>query len=100
MESIRSQASPTEVGAAIHVPLKILTSPAHLRSSLFRARVPYSTVDVTNIVRSVLAEDSVTDKTAEEEEFKDEVGPGADGRIEIWGLTGWYLSLLMKALRV
>jgi len=29
-------------------------------------------------------------------ESKDEVGGGFDGRLEIWGLTGWYLNLLMK----
>jgi hypothetical protein len=31
---------------------------------------------------------------------KDEVGGGKDGRLEVWGLTGWYLTLLMKVLEV
>ena len=29
---------------------------------------------------------------------KDEVGGGFGGRLEIWGLTGWYFDLLVKIL--
>ena len=28
--------------------------------------------------------------------FEDEVGGGFGGRLEVWGLTGWYLNLFMK----
>ena len=66
---------------------------------MFRASEPYWAVDVTDIVQSVLKEDAITSKKAEEE-VQDEVGPGVSGRIEVWGLTGWYLSLLMKVLQV
>lgn len=30
----------------------------------------------------------------------DEIGGGKAGRLEVWGLTGWYLNLLMKALNI
>ncbi|KAF8909340.1 NUDIX hydrolase domain-like protein, partial [Gymnopilus junonius] len=99
VDALRLQVSPTEVATAIHLPLKRFTTPTRIRTSMFRASEPYWAVDVTDIVKSVLKEDAVTSKTAEEE-FKDEVGPGVSGRIEVWGLTGWYLSLLMKALQV
>lgn len=31
-------------------------------------------------------------------EVADEIGGGRDGKLEVWGLTGWYLGLLMQAL--
>ncbi|KDR80571.1 hypothetical protein GALMADRAFT_240887 [Galerina marginata CBS 339.88] len=95
MAAIRTQASPSEVAAAIHLPLHVFATPNRIRTSTFRASEPYWAVDVTDIVQSVLTQDVVTTKTAEEE-----VGPGVNGRVEVWGLTGWYLSLLMKALQV
>ena len=51
-------------------------------------------VDVTDMVQPTTAE-TVTTRAAEE--IEDELD---GGRIEVWGLTGWYLSLLMKILRV
>lgn len=51
-------------------------------------------VDVTDMVQPTIATESVMTRTA------DELGPGGGGRIEVWGLTGWYLSLLMKILQV
>jgi hypothetical protein len=47
-------------------------------------------VDVTDIV----------EPTRMAKDIKIELGPGGDGRIEVWGLTGWYLSLIMKILQV
>ena len=56
-------------------------------------------VDVTDMVestiRSSIRAETVTARAAEE--IKDELG---DKRIEVWGLTGWYLSLLLKILQV
>ena len=73
--------------------------PSRIRSSLFRRQEPYWVVDVTDMVqpttrRSITAE-TVTIRAAEE--IEDELG---DKRIEVWGLTGWYLSLLLKILQV
>lgn len=56
-------------------------------------------VDVTDMVqptiRSSIRAETVATRVAEE--IKDELG---DKRIEVWGLTGWYLSLLLKILQV
>ncbi|KAF8967695.1 NUDIX hydrolase domain-like protein, partial [Flammula alnicola] len=96
IDALRKQASPSEVGTMIHLPLKAFASPTRIRSSMFRAQEPYWAVDVTDLVQSVLPEEAVTDQKGE---TVDEVGPGVNGRIEVWGLTGWYLSLLMKVLQ-
>ena len=39
----------------------------------------------------------ITRNTSEE---GSETRSGIDGRIEVWGLTGWYISMLMKVLQV
>ena len=52
-------------------------------------------VDVTDMVQPTARAETVTTRAAEE--IKEELG---DGRIEVWGLTGWYLSLLLKILQV
>lgn len=96
MDAIRMQASPSEVATVIHLPLKAFASPTRLRSSMFRGKQPYWTVDVTDLVPSYLAENTVTTQKGES---VDEVGSGVNGRIEVWGLTGWYLSLLMKVMQ-
>lgn len=55
--------------------------------------MPYWAVDVTDLVTG---NGRVHEKGAEE--VVDEVGEGRDGRLEVWGLTGWYMGLLMEAL--
>lgn len=88
-----------------HVPLTELTAPARLRSYLFRGERPYWAVDVTDLVRSaeVLSgasgSTSVSTEAVHGELLPDEVGSGEEGRVEIWGLTGWYLSLLLRRLQ-
>lgn len=52
-------------------------------------------VDVTDMVQPTISAATLTTRAAEE--IEDELD---GGRIEVWGLTGWYLSLLMKILRV
>lgn len=49
-------------------------------------------VDVTDMVQPTITAEMVT--TRAEEEIDD------GRRIEVWGLTGWYLSLLMKILQL
>jgi hypothetical protein len=98
MDTLRSQASPVEVATTIHLPLKFFAFPTRIRTSTFRAEEPYWVIDVTDLVQSVLGEDAtITRNTSEEER---ETRPGIDGRIEVWGLTGWYISMLMKVLQV
>jgi 8-oxo-dGTP pyrophosphatase MutT (NUDIX family) len=67
--------SPNEVAEVFHLPLTALASPERRRSGLYRGAQPYETIDVGDLVRS-------------------------KGPMEVWGLTGWYVGLLMKALHV
>lgn len=98
IEEIRQRISPSEVAAALHLPLKHFASPNRVRASLYRGKEPYYPIDVTDIVRSALKEDEMI--ATKKGETEDEVGPGVDGRVEVWGLTGWYVTLLMKALHI
>jgi ADP-ribose pyrophosphatase YjhB (NUDIX family) len=99
IDILRKQLSPSEVAAVIHLPLSALVSPTRIRNSLYRKQEPYQVVDVTDMVestlRSAIRAETATNMAAEE--IKDELG---DERIEVWGLTGWYLSLLLKILQV
>ncbi|KIJ55408.1 hypothetical protein M422DRAFT_24012 [Sphaerobolus stellatus SS14] len=83
--------SRTEVAHVFHLPFEELLTTRRLRSHLFRDLRPYWAVDVSDKI------DTTVDIGPE---ITDEVGGGRAGRLEIWGLTGWYLSLLMRALGV
>jgi hypothetical protein len=39
-------------------------------------------------------------KWSTDSQGRDEVGGGRDGRLEVWGLTGWYLNVFLRALRI
>jgi len=99
IDILRKQLSPSEVAALIHLPLSALISPTRIRNSHFRRQEPYQVVDVTDMVQSTIRSSirAKTITTRAAEEIKDELG---DKRIEVWGLTGWYLSLLLKVLQV
>jgi len=84
MNTLRCQASPVEVATTIHLPLKFFASPTRIRTSEYRAQESYWVIDVTDLVQSAV-------NLSEEER---------SGRIEVWGLTGWYISMLMKVLQV
>jgi len=106
LNQIRQNTSVSEVAIVFHVPLTELTAPARLRSYLFRGTRPYWAVDVTDLVRSaeilsgVSGSMSVSTEAVHGEEQPDEIGCGREGRVEIWGLTGWYLSLLLRRLQL
>ncbi|KAJ3571908.1 hypothetical protein NP233_g3432 [Leucocoprinus birnbaumii] len=106
LNQIRRVMSVSEVAVVFHVPLTDLTTPGRLRSYLFRGERPYWAVDVTDIVRSaeghsgVNSSTSISTEAVHGETQLDEVGSGREGRVEIWGLTGWYLSLLLRRLQL
>ena len=95
MDAVRSQASKDEVGTAFHLPLSSLISPARLKPTLFRGGKPYWSIDVTDIIQEYVGVELDPNSGS-----VDEVGPGVGGKVEVWGLTGWYLSMLMKRLGV
>ncbi|KAI6164462.1 NUDIX hydrolase domain-like protein [Pisolithus thermaeus] len=84
--------SQPEVAAAFHLPLSALACQTRLRSSLFRASRPYWTLDVSDLVPQRVqtrgdVDHNLVEKTAGE-------------KLEVWGLTGWYLSLIMEVLGI
>jgi len=95
--AIRRDASPAEVATAIHLPLSALVAPSRLRSSKFRGCTPYWAIDVTDLVEPAISKEVLTTNTSEVSQGE---LPGPLDRIEVWGLTGWYLSLLMRVLRI
>ncbi|KIY52924.1 hypothetical protein FISHEDRAFT_28428, partial [Fistulina hepatica ATCC 64428] len=79
LEVIQGQTSRKEVDSVFHMPLNILTQRRRIGQHRFREGRPYWTIDVSDLV----------------------VGGTGDtphSRLEIWGLTGWYLTLLMRIL--
>ncbi|KAF6761577.1 NUDIX hydrolase domain-like protein [Ephemerocybe angulata] len=95
MDAIRRQASRDEVGTTFHLPLATLVAPARLKPTMFRGGRPYWSIDVTDIVsKHIEVELDPTSGSV------DEVGSGVAGKVEVWGLTGWYLSLILKKLRI
>ncbi|KAJ3720949.1 NUDIX hydrolase domain-like protein [Lentinula raphanica] len=101
LDAIRRNASQTEVDAVFHLPLSALTSPARLRASMFRGNRPYWAIGVQDLVSDVPASLEGRMKQTEHDDVDDsEIGPGKYGNLEVWGLTGWYLYLLMKKLKL
>ena len=96
--------SPNEVAHAFHLPLSAVQSAPRLHHYLFRGQRPYHAVDVSDIV--VAHDDGVVVSSdgqvpwASDPDGRDEIGGGREGRLEIWGLTGWYLDVLMRTLGV
>ncbi|KIK61588.1 hypothetical protein GYMLUDRAFT_567083 [Collybiopsis luxurians FD-317 M1] len=99
LTAIRKNISPVEVDAVFHLPLSSLISPPRLRSSLFRGNRPYWAIGVTDLVEEGVTERQQRQQDEFDIEDDSEIGAGKYG-IEVWGLTGWYLNLLMKRLKV
>lgn len=86
IEALQSHVSRDEVDLVFHLPLSALTSPTRIKRRLFRNEVPYSCIDVTDLVTGFLDHHTIS---SGQPTIEDEVGPGGDaGRIEVWGLTG------------
>lgn len=90
MSSLKPSAP--EVAHVFHLPLAELVSPKRLHEYQFRGGEPYWAVDVTDVVGGVAGQDWAGETPV------DEVGGGTEGRLEVWGLTGWYLNIFMRAI--
>ncbi|KAJ6496778.1 hypothetical protein DFH09DRAFT_1204992 [Mycena vulgaris] len=97
LAAIERTASKEEVAAIFHLPLTELANPSRLRQYLFRHQRPYWAVEVSDLVPTDEDGLSFTSGSIETSQ-EDEVGGGREGRLEVWGLTGWYLSLLSSSL--
>ncbi|KAG8946083.1 hypothetical protein FRC04_012061 [Tulasnella sp. 424] len=84
--------SPAEVVHAFHKPFESLVDLKVVRPHAFRGSTAYYAVDVTDEAHA-----AGIDSPAPTEE--DEVGGSPQpGRLEIWGLTGWYLNVFMRTM--
>ncbi|KAK7687940.1 hypothetical protein QCA50_009159 [Cerrena zonata] len=100
--------SPREVAHAFHLPLSAVIAPHRLHHYLFRGDRPYYAIDVSDIIRAKFKDPSrpdVVSSTSDiswvsDSEGRDEIGGGQEGRLEAWGLTGWYLTTLFRRLGV
>ncbi|KAJ6624951.1 NUDIX hydrolase domain-like protein [Mycena sp. CBHHK59/15] len=97
LSMIRRSLSTDEVAAIFHLPLAELANPSRHRAYLFRNRRPYWAVEVSDLVPTVHGEIPFTSESIEEPQ-EDAVEAGREGSLEVWGLTGWYLSLLSSSL--
>ncbi|KAH8093306.1 NUDIX hydrolase domain-like protein [Cristinia sonorae] len=85
--------SQREVAFAFHLPLSAVVSPPRLHAYQFRGTEPYWAIDVSDIIASA--------ETSDKDPLKrDEVGGGREGRLEAWGLTGWYLNCFFRTIGV
>lgn len=96
--------SQREVAHAFHLPLSELVSAPRLHQYLFRGLSPYFAIDVSDIITAhesgqVVSSDGQI-PWASDPTGRDEIGGGLEGRLEVWGLTGWYLNVLMRILGV
>lgn len=96
--------SPREVAHAFHFPLSAVLSTPRLHHYLFRGQRPYYAVDVSDIVSSQKTGEIVHSDGqapwASDPEQRDEIGGGREGRLEVWGLTGWYLNVFLRTLGI
>jgi len=99
LADLRKNLSQPEVDAVFHLPFSALASPARLRSSMFRGHRPYWAVGAADLVSEGPSEPVLAPKGAALEDDS-EIGAGKYGSLEVWGLTGWYLFLLMKRLQL
>jgi hypothetical protein len=83
--------SQPEVATIFHLPLTAFVAHGRLKTHHFRGGRPYWAIDVSDLVPPGGPWES-SDTRGESD--------NNGGRLEVWGLTGWYLSLLMKMLKV
>ena len=96
--------SPIEVAHAFHFPLSAVHSAPRLHQYLFRGQRPYWAIDVSDIIAAHTTGEVVStaaqEDWASDPEQRDEIGGGLEGRLDVWGLTGWYLNVLLRTLGV
>lgn len=80
-----------EVAQMFHITLEELLDEKRLYQHRFRNGIPYWTVNVS-------------DKVSQEYWTSPRLLPGETEdrgpRLEIWGITGWYLSLFLRRMRL
>jgi len=85
-----------EVAHVFHLPLRELVRCSRQTRQLFRGDREYNAIDVTDLV----SRPSKSSDRWQGGGVKAEGIEGINDKLEIWGLTGWYLALLMRALHL
>lgn len=84
--------SQAEVAAIFHLLLSAFTSQTRLQPGLYRSSRPYWTIDVSDLVPQ-----RIRIRSDANHDLVEQIG---SEKLEVWGLTGWYLSLVIKALGI
>ncbi|PVG03130.1 hypothetical protein CPB86DRAFT_723615 [Serendipita vermifera] len=84
-----------EVALAFYLTLEELVEESRLHEHQFRGRPPYWCVDVSDRVSE---EYWTTPRILPTETTLGETEVDRGKRLEIWGLTGWYLNLFMRSI--
>jgi hypothetical protein len=84
-----------EVALAFYLTLEELVEENRLHEHQFRGRPPYWCVDVSDRVSE---EYWTTPRILPSDMTLGDVGVDRGKRLEIWGLTGWYLNLFMRSI--
>jgi nudix motif 8 len=107
LEVIRRKTAKDEVDTVFHLPLSAITSPARLRQGMFRGNRPYWPISVSDLVDSSASTVEMPTPSEGGRRDSDAViddseigGGGLDNKLEVWGLSGWYMTMLMRILRV
>ncbi|KAF8631905.1 hypothetical protein AX15_002163 [Amanita polypyramis BW_CC] len=104
VNTIRGRLPTTEVAAAFHLPFSAMIDPTRRRSRV-RVGKSYEAIAVADLLETDDIKRSATvvngtqeaDCTMDNSAIVD--GDNLEG-LEVWGLTGWYLTLFMKALKI
>ncbi|KAL1747896.1 NUDIX hydrolase domain-like protein [Schizophyllum fasciatum] len=100
LEAVREQKALAEVADVFHLPLAEIK--ARIRPSHFRGHRPYNPVEVSDLaIPGRYSAQTRNSPLQPSDEDDSEIGPSGDPRakLEIWGLTGWYLTLLTRIMQ-
>lgn len=106
LEALRRKISKSEVDAVFHLPLSAITSPARLRSGRYRGNRLYWPINVSDLVDPANVKARIAERGGVLPNYQcggddSEVGAGGfKNTIELWGLSGWYMTMLMRILQI
>ncbi|TRM65268.1 NUDIX hydrolase domain-like protein [Schizophyllum amplum] len=99
LHAIREQKALAEVADVFHLPLAEIQP--RTRLSYFRGHQPYNAVNVSDLAAPGRYAAMTRNSPLQSDEDDSEMGASGDpeAKLEIWGLTGWYLTLLTRIMQ-
>jgi len=100
--------SPSEVSQIFHLPLSYLTDPKRLRIHKLPHKPPYYAIDVTDrvdawkdiVFPAIPGSFEAVDLEKESGSDSDPADVHPTPKVQVWGLTGWYINEFMRCLDV